>query len=55
MECKICSNSMVDSPDEMVICNHNEGPVHLGCCMSLCSEDGNPCEHCKAVYSKLTG
>lgn len=54
MECKLCSGNFPDSPDEIVMCDHKEGFVHLGCCVSSCSIDGKPCEHSKATYSKLS-
>jgi hypothetical protein len=51
--CKICDGNFQDSPDELVLCEHKGGMVHLGCCVSLCSGDGRPCENCKAMYSKI--
>ncbi|MCK5283276.1 MAG: hypothetical protein KAK00_07750 [Nanoarchaeota archaeon] len=52
-DCKICSGNFADSPDELILCEHKGGLVHLGCCVSLCSGDGKPCQHSKAIYSKL--
>lgn len=52
--CKICNSGFENSPDEMVLCSNKEGFAHLGCCVSMCSMDGRPCEHCKAVYTKMS-
>jgi len=54
MECKICKGNFEESPDELLLCQHHQGAVHLGCCVSLCSMDGRPCGHCRAVYSKMS-
>jgi len=54
MNCNICSGNFQDSPDELVLCQHKQGMVHLGCCVSLCSADGKPCRHSLAIYEKLT-
>jgi len=51
--CKVCNGAFPDSPDELVLCEHKDGFVHLGCCVSLCSGNGKPCSHCKAIYEKL--
>ncbi len=52
--CKICQGNFHDSPDELLVCEHKGGFVHKGCCAALCSYDGQPCGHCKAVYVKKT-
>ncbi|MBD3163904.1 hypothetical protein GF323_01780 [Candidatus Woesearchaeota archaeon] len=53
--CKICGSNFQDSPDEIVLCANKEGMVHLGCCASICSWDGKPCEHAKSIYEKISG
>lgn len=53
VECKICSGQFNDSPDSVVVCNHKEGAVHLGCCIHNCSFDMKPCENAAGVYEKL--
>ncbi|HIJ13955.1 hypothetical protein J4399_02625 [Candidatus Woesearchaeota archaeon] len=50
--CKICSGAFQDSPDQLILCEHKEGFVHLGCCIDRCSMDGKPCEHSKGQYKK---
>lgn len=50
--CKICTNEFHASPDELVLCEYKTGMVHMGCCVALCSQDGKPCGHCKAIYAK---
>ncbi len=50
--CNICNGSFSGSPDELVLCKHKEGFVHMGCCTGLCSMDGKPCDHCDDVYFK---
>ena len=50
--CKICSNPFKDSPDDVVLCDFKEGPVHYGCCVALCSQQGAPCVHAQGVYGK---
>ena len=52
MECKLCSVGFAESQDEVVLCNHHDGLVHMGCCTTNCSEDGKPCEHCEAIFTK---
>jgi len=52
--CSICDGSFEHSPDDMVLCEHKGSFVHLGCCASLCSMDGKPCKHAKAVYAKIS-
>lgn len=51
--CKICTNNFQQSPDSLVLCQHKEGFVHLGCCIDNCSWDKKPCTHSVAVYDKL--
>jgi hypothetical protein len=50
--CKICSNNFQHSPDSLVLCNHKDGLVHMGCCTAKCSWDGAPCQNGVAIYSK---
>jgi hypothetical protein len=50
--CMICTSNFQDSPDDLILCEHKDGIVHLGCCVNRCSMDHNPCVHCKAEYSK---
>ncbi len=52
--CNICKGNFDLSPDEIVLCEHKDGFVHLGCCVSLCSMDGKPCTHSKAIYAKIS-
>lgn len=54
IKCRICNALFEDSMDSLVVCNHLEGPVHLGCCSDLCSMHGGPCEHSQGVYNKQT-
>lgn len=51
--CRICKGNFQDSPDDIVLCGHHDGSIHLGCCVSLCSWDGKPCTHSKGVYEKI--
>jgi hypothetical protein len=51
--CKICSGTFHNSPDRMLLCDHKDGSVHLGCCEHNCSMDGKPCKHKVAMYSKV--
>lgn len=48
--CKMCKGDFHDSPDNLVLCEHHKGFVHYGCCVTNCSMDGKPCEHCKKEY-----
>jgi len=50
--CKICGSNFEGSPDELVLCEHHDSFVHLGCCTGLCSMDGKPCDHAKSIYEK---
>ena len=52
-KCKICEGNFKDSPDSLLLCNHHDGAVHLGCCINRCSWDKKPCGHCMGVYDKL--
>jgi len=52
VECKICTGDFETSPDNVVLCEHKRGLVHLGCCVYNCSLDKNPCKHAKAKYKK---
>ncbi len=52
--CVICGGHFVNNPDEIVLCDHKDSFVHLGCCVSQCSKDGKPCEHGRAIYSKIS-
>lgn len=51
--CSICTSEFKESPDAVVICEHKQGAVHLGCCIDLCSMDKKPCGHAHGVYEKL--
>jgi hypothetical protein len=50
--CKLCKGDFERSPDDVVLCDHKEGAVHLGCCLYKCSLDGSPCVHALALYEK---
>lgn len=50
--CKVCTGDFKTSPDDMVLCEHKEGSVHLGCCVYDCSLDRKPCVHALGVYKK---
>jgi len=52
-QCKVCKGQFSNSPDSVVLCKHNEGLVHLGCCINGCSWDKKPCENAVGVYEKL--
>ncbi|MBU1019876.1 MAG: hypothetical protein KJ847_01570 [Firmicutes bacterium] len=53
LHCKICNNKFGEGSDSIVLCHHKDGPVHLGCCIELCSWDKKPCENAIGVYEKL--
>ncbi|HII29510.1 TPA: hypothetical protein HA317_00405 [Candidatus Woesearchaeota archaeon] len=50
--CKVCGAEF-DVPDDIVLCSHHDGFVHLGCCINNCSWDKRPCQHAKAVLHKM--
>ncbi len=52
MKCAICEGNFKESPDSVVLCNHLESPVHLGCCVDKCSMHKEPCENSESVYEK---
>ncbi|MBI5229113.1 hypothetical protein HY991_03310 [Candidatus Micrarchaeota archaeon] len=54
--CKICEEAFVTKPDTMVICEHRDGAVHIGCCVHKCSWDKKGpvnCKHAKATFKKI--
>ena len=53
VKCKICGGDFKTSPDSIVLCEHKDGVVHLGCCVNNCSMNKAPCKHCVATYDKL--
>ncbi len=53
VNCKICSGDFGSSPDSVVLCEHKEGAVHMGCCVHNCSSDMKPCQHCMGIYNKI--
>lgn len=52
VECKICNVGFSESPDNIILCNHHDNVVHMGCCVAKCSMDGKPCQHCTSIFSK---
>ncbi len=52
MNCKICGGPFATSADKIVLCAHHKNFVHKGCCVNQCSGDGEPCMHCKGIYTK---
>jgi len=52
VKCKVCTGHFVESKDSVVLCNHHDGAVHMGCCTDRCSEHGEPCDHSHGVYHK---
>ena len=52
INCNICSGTFHNSPDKVLMCEHKDGMVHLGCCVSRCSMDGKPCIHQMATFIK---
>lgn len=52
IKCAKCEGGIHDSPDNLVLCAHHKGFVHMGCCMYDCSQDGTPCMHAMSIYRK---
>lgn len=53
ISCKICTGNFKDSKDSLVVCEHHDGVVHLGCCIDKCSWDKKPCQNAHGVYDKM--
>lgn len=53
MKCSICSGKLGGFPETLVFCGHKGGAVHLGCCISDCSWNKQPCEHSIGIYERL--
>lgn len=54
IKCNVCGGVFKESPDAVVLCNHMQSPVHLGCCSNLCSMHGGPCEHSQGMYERMS-
>lgn len=54
VKCNVCGGMFEESPDPVVLCNHMQSPVHMGCCSNLCSMHGMPCEHSQGMYKKMS-
>ena len=52
LKCKVCNVVFNDSPDDLILCHHHEGPIHFGCCVDRCSHDHKPCEHSLGRYKR---
>lgn len=52
VKCMMCGGDFKESPDNLVMCGHHRGPVHMGCCVNNCSGQKMPCEHSQAVFKK---
>jgi len=53
MLCKICNGEFKNSPDSILLCEHKQGAVHLGCCLNNCSWNKQPCQHSIGTYEKI--
>ncbi|MFH1126775.1 MAG: hypothetical protein ABIG84_05450 [archaeon] len=54
LDCKICNDKLHQGSKNLVLCEHKQGFVHLGCCSNNCSQHGAPCSHAIADYRKTT-
>ncbi|MFW6014532.1 MAG: hypothetical protein ACOCQG_05125 [Candidatus Nanoarchaeia archaeon] len=54
VKCNVCGGMFKESSDAIVLCNHMQSPVHMGCCSNLCSMHGGPCEHSQGMYEKMS-
>jgi hypothetical protein len=53
MSCKICTVPFTNQNDTILLCNHKQGFVHMGCCTDLCSQSHSPCQHKVAVFRNV--
>jgi len=51
--CKLCNVDFEHAPEDLILCKHKQGFVHLGCCITDCSWHGKPCENSLGFYNKL--
>lgn len=52
VKCKVCEGDFKSSPDSVILCEHKDGAVHLGCCINDCSKNKMPCDHSCGLYDK---
>ncbi|MFH1916271.1 MAG: hypothetical protein ABIJ21_03325 [Nanoarchaeota archaeon] len=52
LTCKVCTVPFTNDNQEVLLCGHHEGFVHVGCCTDVCSQHGTPCEHHVATFVK---